>query len=152
MKRLREWFCSHREPVVYILFGVATTVVNWMVYSLLVVFCRVGITASNAAAWLAAVVFAFWTNRRFVFRVPGKGPASVLWEGVRFLGTRILSGVVEVFLPSLLILMGVGGTFFGIEGFWAKAITSVFVVAMNYLLSKLLVFRKERSPGDPGEK
>lgn len=140
---MREIIKKYWELIVYILFGVATTAVNWVVYSVLVAVLHCGITVSNAVAWLIAVEFAFWTNKAFVFRSKKRDLRTILRECLSFVGTRVLSGVIEVFLPVVLILLGLDRALLGIDGFFAKAATSVIVIVLNYILSKLLVFRKK---------
>ena len=58
---------KHREIIIYLIFGVATTFVNWILYILCVKALSLGITAGNAIGWIGAVLFAFITNRRYVF-------------------------------------------------------------------------------------
>lgn len=125
-----------REIGLYLLFGGLTTLVNFTAYSLLVE--RLGITLSNAVAWALAVLFAFFTNKAWVFR-----SRSSHWvcELATFIGGRCISGVLEIFLPTLLITLGMTQTAFGIIGFWAKLTVSVVVVILNYIVSKWIVFK-----------
>lgn len=138
-------FKKHREILLYILFGLGTTAVNWIVYTLLVTLCGFGVTAGNVLAWVAAVVFAFVTNKCFVFESKGWELRGTLREAVSFLGSRILSGLIEIAGPALLMTVGLDQAILGIKGAMAKAITSVVVIILNYLLSKLLVFRKKET-------
>lgn len=142
MKYLSELLRKHREGVLYILFGAATTAVNWIVYTLYVTLLRGGITAGNAVAWVVAVIFAFFVNKHFVFQSRTESHLRTLREAVSFLGTRIFSGLIEIFLPALLILLGLDGAFFGIAGSLAKFVTAFLVIVLNYVLSKFLVFAK----------
>lgn len=142
MKLINDLFNKYREIIMYLIFGVSTTAVNWIVYTVLVAVFHLEITLSNAVAWVCAVLFAFVTNKLFVFRSDASGLA-VFREAAAFFGARIFSGLFEVFLPTLLISLGVDGKLFGIDGFIAKLIVSVLIIIMNYVLSKLLVFRKK---------
>lgn len=135
MKRFRELF-------LYLLFGGLTTLVNFTAYSLTVDHC--GITLSNAIAWAAAVLFAFFTNKAYVFRSKASALGAVLRELAAFVGGRAVSGVLEIFLPGILVQLGLNQTAFGITGFWAKAAVSVFVVVLNYFVSKFIVFKSGR--------
>lgn len=136
-------FKRHREGVLYILFGMIVTIVNWCVYALLVAVVGIGITLSNAIAWLLAIIVAFLTNKIFVFRSKTNGIANLLREAGAFLSSRVFTSVLEIFLPTALVFIGVNGAFFGIDGFWAKLIVNVIVIVLNYILSKLFVFRKK---------
>ncbi len=143
-----QLFKKHKEIIMYLIFGVATTVVNWIVYA--VCTKAVGLSAegvqgmlSNGIAWVIAVLFAFFTNKWFVFESKTETKGLMLQEMARFFGARVFSGIFEILLPPALIFVGINQAFFGIEGGIAKAITSVVVIVLNYVLSKLVVFRKK---------
>lgn len=133
---------KNKEIILYLIFGVSTTIVNWIIYLCLTSVVHVGMTMSNAAAWIGAVVFAFVTNKLFVFESKNTSNIELLREVVSFFGARIFSGLFEIFLPSFLYSLGLNHSFLEIEGFWAKAVVSVIVVVLNYILSKLFVFKK----------
>ena len=65
MKKIKSLLLKNKEVIMYLIFGVLTTVVNWIVYSLTV--NSLSMTVSNILAWFAAVIFAFFTNKLFVF-------------------------------------------------------------------------------------
>lgn len=140
-----DFLKKYKEIILYIIFGVGTTVVNWMVYSLLVTACALGVTAGNAIAWVAAIIFAFITNKLFVFESKSWSLATTLKEGLSFLASRIFSGLVEIVGPILLIQVGLNQSILSIKGAVAKAITSIVVIILNYLFSKLFVFRKKET-------
>lgn len=132
---------KYREQIMYLIFGVATTAVNWVVYVAMQKLFHAEMTLCNAVAWVIAVSFAFVTNKLFVFDSRSWKPSLVLREGVAFVGGRILTGILEIVAPTFLFRIGLSQTVFGIEGFAAKAVTSVAVIILNYVFSKLLVFR-----------
>ena len=127
------------QGFLYLVVGGATTVVNFVVYSFLVYFSITGILVANAIAWCVAVLFAFFANKHFVFG--SHDYKDFLKEFYLFVLARGLSGVFEIFAPSGLIYLGLDTSFFGIEGFWAKFVVSVFVVIANYFFSKYLIFK-----------
>lgn len=133
MKRLFE---KYRQVALYLIFGVTTTAVNWLIYTPLQ--GLVGMTAANALAWLGAVLYAFVTNKLLVFE---SRTGAWLQEGIKFFGSRIFSGLMEIFLPTALFALGLDMPLFTIEGGAAKALVSVLIIVMNYVLSKFLVFR-----------
>ena len=138
---IKEFYRKHREVILYFFYGAFTSLANIALYAFFVPL--LGITASNGVAWCGAVVFAFITNKLFVFNSRSWAWKTTLKEITAFLGARILSGIVEVFLPTVLFYLGINYDLFGIEGFLAKIIVSVVVIIMNYILSKLIVFRKK---------
>lgn len=135
-----QFLKKYRHILLYLLFGVTTTAVNWCIYALSHGF--LGMTAANAVAWLGAVVYAFVTNKLFVFESKSMKAGVWLAEGVKFFASRAFSGVVEVFLPTGLFALGLEQDLFGLEGGVAKALVSVLVIVMNYVLSKWVVFSK----------
>jgi putative flippase GtrA len=128
----------------YLIFGVSTTLVNWIVYTLLVSVANADVTISNAMAWVAAVIFAYITNKLYVFESKSWKISVIVREAISFFGARVASGVFEIFLPALLMKLGLDQAFFGIEGFAAKLVVSVLVIVLNYIFSKLFVFKKKK--------
>lgn len=135
---------KYREIILYVIFGAATTAINWIVYTVCIKVFSLEMTLSNALAWIIAVLFAFVTNKIFVFESKDKSLGTILKEGVSFFGSRVATGVLEIFLPTLLFKIGLNQSFLGIDGFWAKAFVSVLVIILNYVFSKLIVFRKKK--------
>ena len=122
--------------VVYLVFGVLTTVVNYLVYLPLYNWMGISAAVSNVAAWVVAVAFAFLTNKPFVFQSHDWSRKTVLPELSKFVSCRVASGAMETAIIFLTVdLMQWNGNI------W-KLITSVLVVILNYFASKFLVFRK----------
>ena len=136
LQKIRALVEKYWDIVTYLIFGVLTTVVNYLVY--LPIYNLLGASAavSNAIAWVAAVAFAFLTNKPFVFKSHDWSAKTVLPELSKCVGCRVASGVLE----TLILLLAVD--ILGWNGNIWKIITSVLVVILNYVASKLLVFRK----------
>lgn len=139
---MKFFYNKYKEQILYLAFGVVVTLVNWVVYAVLVTVVNLGITLSNAIAWAVTIITAFVTNKLFVFESKSVGKLSVLKEALFFLLSRITTGIFEIIAPSLLVFIGLNGMLFGIDGFYAKLIVSVIVVILNYILSKKIVFKK----------
>lgn len=151
MEKLRELFKKHKEVIMYLIFGVLTTLVSWGSYAafetLLGTFIGNAVVLSSVAnvlSWIAAVLFAFITNKLWVFNSRSFKKDVVFKELGAFVGSRLLTGVLEWFGVPLLMLIGLDQAILGIEGMLAKVIISVVVVILNYILSKLLVFRNKK--------
>ena len=140
---IAKLFRKYREQIMYLIFGVATTAVNWVVYVAMQKVFRAEMTLCNAVAWVIAVAFAYVTNKLFVFESKSWKPLVVVREALAFVGARVLTGLFETFIPTLLFKIGLNQAVFGIEGFAAKAVTSIVVIVLNYVFSKLFVFRKK---------
>lgn len=138
VEKLKALIKKHYDLLAYLFFGGLTTVVNYLVY--LPCYNLLGISASvsNSIAWVFAVIFAFLTNKPFVFRSHDWSRAVVIPELTKFVGCRIGSGVLETAILFLTVdLLHWNGNIL-------KLITSVLVVILNYFGSKLFVFRKEK--------
>lgn len=137
IQRVKRLIRDHSEILMYLLFGGLTTAVNYLVY--LPCYNLLGISAgiSNIIAWVIAVVFAFVTNKPFVFK-SHDWSGKVFWPELgKFVSCRVASGILEtgILFVTVDILTW--------NGNWVKLITSILVVILNYVGSKLLVFRKK---------
>lgn len=136
MKKLKELFEKYYDQIAYLFFGALTTLVNlivfWPCHNLL----NLEPSISNAIAWVPAVSFAFLTNKPFVFHSHDWSVKVVFPEFVKFVGARIGSFAVE---QAIIYLTG---DILRWDGNLWKLVTSVLVVALNYVGSKLLVFKK----------
>lgn len=137
MEKFKAFISKYWEILSYLIFGVLTTVVNYLVY--LPVYNLLGWSAafSNIIAWVAAVIFAYLTNKPLVFRSHDWSAGTVIPELTKFVGCRVASGAAETFI--LLVAVDI----LHWNGNLWKLLTSVLVVILNYIASKLLVFRKK---------
>ena len=128
---------KHKEVIDYTVIGGMTTVVNYVVYF---VWSRLfgNILTANTVAWLVAVVFAFFANKLFVFRVGFSSPVAFLRELLLFAGARVFSGVVEM------LMLAAGTLKLGINDLVVKVAAAVVIIVMNYFLSKFVVFAKPK--------
>lgn len=136
---MRQLLKKYRELVLYVAFGIGTVTVDVCLYSVLV--DLVGIRWANAWGWCGAVLFAFLTNKYFVFRTGGKGSMAFWREFAEFLAARLLSLLIEVQGVAWLVKHGLNRPVFGITGGVAKVVVTGVVILVNYFLSKFLVFR-----------
>ena len=137
VKKIRALVEKYWDILSYLFFGVLTTVVNYVVYLPCYNLLNLSAVASNAIAWVVAVAFAYLTNKPFVFRSHDWSAKTVVPELTKFVGCRIGSGLAETLILLLAVdIMGWNGNI------W-KLITNVLVVILNYIGSKLLVFRSK---------
>ena len=134
--KIRALITKYWDILSYLFFGVMTTVVNYLVYLPLYNGMGMSATAANAVAWVVAVAFAYLTNKPFVFRSNDWSMKTVVPELTKFVSCRIGSGVAE----TVIILVTVD--ILGWNGNIWKLITSVMVVVLNYVASKLFIFKK----------
>jgi len=134
---LKRLFTKYQELIVYLVFGVLTTVVNYLVYLPCYNWWGLNASVSNVIAWVVAVAFAFVTNKPFVFRSYDWSYKVVVPELTKFIATRVGSGALETVILFLTVDLA------GMNGNVWKLVTSVLVVVLNYIGSKLLVFRNK---------
>ena len=142
----------NRETILYIVFGVATTVVNYVVFHLLynVLWNQRNSLTANAAAFVAAVIFAFVVNKLFVFESRNWSAATLKREIPSFLAARIGSFGIEeagLFLAEKVLKLGgvIAVTIGRLSLDWItviKVALAFVVVALNYVFCKLIVFKK----------
>lgn len=136
MKKLQALFVKYKAVLIYLFFGVLTTVVNYLVYYPLYNYLNMSATLSNIIAWAVAVVFAFLTNKPFVFNSTDWSWGAVWSEFWKFTLCRAGSGLLETAALFVTVdLLSLGGNLM-------KLIISVLVVIINYIGSKLFVFQK----------
>ena len=136
-EKLKKLLHKHYDILVYLIFGVLTTAVNYIVYLPCYNLLHLSSAVSNVIAWAAAVAFAYVTNKPFVFHSHDWSAKTVVPELTKFIGTRLGSGGLET-----LVLLVFVDMLHGNGNVW-KLLTSVLVVVLNYIGSKLLVFRKK---------
>lgn len=127
---------NHWDILSYLFFGALTTLVNFIVYYPLYNLAGLSAAFSNGVAWAAAVAFAYLTNKPFVFKSHDWSAKVVFPELLKFIVCRLGSGAAETAIIFLTV------DILHLNGNIVKLIVSVLVVIMNYIGSKLLVFRK----------
>ena len=126
-----------REMISYLIFGVLTTLVNLVVFQLCDAVLGIYYIAANVIAWIIAVIFAYVTNKLFVFDSKSWELKLVVKEVFSFGSARILSLLFETGFIALTVEV------MEMPKFISKIIASIFVVIINYVASKLFIFKKK---------
>lgn len=135
MVRLIEKFCN-RETISYLIFGVLTTIVNYFTFEICK-FMNVNYVVSTIIAWVLAVAFAYVTNKLFVFESKSWEKSLVLKEASSFIVCRLFSGACDLgFMVFAVELIHMNDSI-------AKLVSNVFVVIINYVFSKLFIFKQK---------
>lgn len=144
MEKIKQIYKQYKEIIMYLIMGGLTTLVNWGTYA---GFIKIGssVTVSNIVAWIAGVLFAYITNKIFVFESYSWKPAFVLKEFFLFVSARFVTGLLEIIGLPFLVSHGFNYSIFGIKGMITKIIVSVVVVILNYIFSKLFIFKKDKT-------
>ena len=137
MEKIIQLVKKYWSIISYLFFGAVTTVVNMAVYYICYHVFGMSSDLSTILAWVLAVLTAFLTNKPFVFGSHDWSPKVLLPEAGSFFGCRLGSGLVE------LVIMHVTVEMLGLPGMLMKLLVNVIVVILNYVASKLVVFRKK---------
>lgn len=145
MDDLKAFIVKYREQLAYLFFGGVTTAVNLVIYAGLHTLMGVGSDLSNLIAWAAAVLVAYVTNRKWVFRSRTRG-AAMLREMGGFVAARVATGVMDMAIMHVAVEV-LGPRLFPGPGraLWdigCKVATNVLVIVLNYVFSKLFIFKK----------
>ncbi|QBO35583.1 GtrA family protein [Periweissella cryptocerci] len=137
MQKLLELFDKYRAQILYLFFGGVTTIINIGVFAAITKGIGWNYQLANFIAWIAAVLVAYLTNRVWVFGSRVHGFAAITKELGSFFFFRILTYVMEVGILFVGISM-----LHGNEIVW-KVIDNIFVILINYVFSKLIIFREK---------
>lgn len=138
-KWLIKMWTKYKSILLYCIFGGLTTLTDFIVYITCTRFLHLDEQIATWSAWFFAVLFAFFTNRKWVFNADKTSKRGFLYQLVSFFGSRIASGLVNSAMIFIFF------TKLGINDIVVKIFTSVIVVILNYILSKLIVFRKKKT-------
>lgn len=135
---MKELYIKYREIISYLIVGGLTTVVSLVTYYACVLTALdpnhpVQLQCANILSWIAAVAFAYVTNRRFVFQSKNK---HMLREAGAFVASRVSTLVMDMALMFVMVTLG------GLNDKIAKLAVQVVVTVANYVLSKFFVFHK----------
>ncbi|WP_195237148.1 GtrA family protein [Romboutsia sp. 1001285H_161024_C4] len=130
---------KYRESIMYLVFGGLTVGVNIATYIGLTRIIELNYMVANIIAWIVAVIFAYITNKFFVFESNNTELEFLIKEFTSFVSCRLLSGVMEMILMYVMIDM------MGINDFITKIFTNILVIVLNYVLSKVIIFKKQAS-------
>ena len=134
MKSIKEIFLKYKSVILYILFGGLTTLVNIVVY--FACSClKFSTAASTLTAWIISVLFAYITNRKYVFDSKSQGVKSVFKEISNFFLSRFATGLLD--LAVMLLFVDI----LNFNGMLIKVISNIVVIILNYVLGKFLVFK-----------
>lgn len=146
-----------KEILMYLIFGVLTTVVSWGTYTVFVNLCNMSVFWANLVSWVCAVTFAYITNKLWVFDSKSWKVKFVVKEAVSFFASRGVTGVIEIVCVPLLVKtsfdnlfynlfekMGVGMKILFTDGIYSKVAVSFIIIILNYVFSKLIVFKNKK--------
>lgn len=135
---LKKVIQKYKDFILYVLFGVATTLVNIISYYIFTRAFLMCTFLSNIFAWILSVAFAYLTNRKWVFNSQARTYRDILIEVSSFVSCRLLTGGLD------LAIMVVGADLLGFPDMIVKCLSNIIVILSNYAASKFIIFRKKR--------
>ena len=138
MEKIKELYNKYKEILMYLIFGVLTTVVNIVSYFLLARILHIDTVVSTVIALILSILFAYITNKLFVFDSKTNTFKAFIVEMITFFLARVVSGALcDVGTFALMVKV------FKINDIIAKVVTQIMVIIVNYIFSKLVIFRKK---------
>lgn len=137
---IKKIYQKYHEIINYLIFGVLTTIVSLGSYYLLTSFIfnpndAIELQITNILSWIFAVTFAYFTNRKYVFNSKDK---NILVEMVKFYLARLTSLLIDMLLMYIFV------SYLKYNDKIIKVIVQIIVVTMNYIFSKILIFKNQR--------
>lgn len=133
---MKGFLTKNRSVILYIIFGVLTTLVNIVSYWLLTRWLKQSVNTATVLAWILSVLFAYITNRTWVFDSKAIQPSEVIREIVSFFLARLSTGLLDW------LIMFVFVTKLSLPDMPVKIASNILVIVLNYVLSRFLVFKK----------
>lgn len=136
---MKNLLIKYKSFILYAVFGVCTTLINWGAYYLCYSIIHIPNVTSTIIAWIVAVAFAFITNKIWVFESKSFYGKTLLYEIWTFIIARLVTGILDV------IIMYFTVDVFTMNSTVWKLISNIIVIIINYIFSKLIIFRKGNS-------
>lgn len=138
METIKRLLIKYKSFIFYAVFGVLTTVINIASYALCYKYLGIPNVPSNIIAWVLAVLFAFITNKLYVFDSKNMAMSTLIPELIKFTAARLATGGID------LLIMFIGVDMMHGPEIILKVASNIIVIILNYVLSKLIVFRKKK--------
>ena len=138
LEKCKLLYKKYEELILYVFFGGLTTLVNIVAFFVMDTLLGIHYLVANAAAWILSVLFAYVTNRTWVFKSKSRGEAANAGEMALFVGGRVVSGAGDMLIMFVCIDLA------HLPALLAKILSNVFVVIFNYIISKLVIFKNKK--------
>ncbi len=138
MNKINNLLKQYSEQILYLVFGVLTTIINIIVYGIISKYLKGTPQISYWIAWIISVIFAYLTNKKWVFKSSEYKFNIVLQEAIKFIAARLITGIIGS------LILAFGTNILHQNGFMWNIIQNIFVIISNYGLSKWLIFSKKK--------
>lgn len=137
IQKVKELIKKHEELIKYLIIGVLTTVINYIIFAILVKLANIDMHVSNIIAWIVSVIFAYFTNKLFVFESKSFEFKVIGKEVLSFGAARVFSLLLEEVILYIFVNL------LNMNELVIKLIANVIVIIVNYILSKFIIFKKD---------
>ena len=131
-------FAKYKQTILYLIFGVLSTIVNILTYAFCTRNLNIEFLISNWIAWIVAVLFAYITNKLYVFNSKTTGKKDLFREIASFFSCRIFTEIIS-------ILMMNAAVWFSINDILMKVVSNIVVIILNFVFSKILIFKGNKN-------
>lgn len=133
---IKKLYIKNKKIILYVIFGIGTTLINLLAYAVCTRLINVQLLISTVIAWLISVLFAYMTNRKYVFNSNNKTIKSIIIELISFISCRLLTGAIDV------AIMYVFAGLLRYNDLIIKILSNLFVIISNYIASKFFIFKE----------
>lgn len=141
LKKLEPFYAKNKEMLLYLFFGACTTLINWGSYYFCYSIKEIPNVISTIIAWILSVAFAFITNKIWVFDSKTFAFKTLIYEIWTFTAARLITGILDVGI--MYIAVDVLKQDSKLQSAIWKLLSNIIVIILNYIISKLIVFRKK---------
>jgi len=135
---IKNLYLKYREIINYLICGGLSTIVNFVSYYIFARVFKIDEVVSSSLSWVAAVIFAYIVNKIFVFESKTNGIKGLMKEFGSFIACRIISGITcDIGTFALMVKV------MHINDIVSKIVTQIMVIVLNYVFSKLIIFKKK---------
>lgn len=142
IKRVKELLIKYKEIISYLVFGVLTTLVNILCYEGCTKLFQIDYLISTIIAWIVSVLFAYITNKIYVFESKTNNLKEIVKEITSFIGFRVLSGIIDIAFMYITVDV------LDLNDSLMKITSNVVVVILNYIFSKIFIFKNKMKEGN----
>ncbi len=136
---IKDIYIKYKKIILYLFFGGCTTLVNIVSYYVMSHIFNCSVMFSTVVAWILSVLFAYLTNRKMVFDSKAKRKKDIIKEITSFFACRIATGIVDWLCMYIFVEK------IGFNDMVIKIIANIIVIILNYIASKLIVFKEKKS-------
>ncbi|GEL67996.1 GtrA family protein [Marinilactibacillus psychrotolerans] len=142
MKWLKDQYTKYNEVISYLFFGVLATIVNIGIFYFFDTLLNTPYLIANGLSIIGAILFAFFTNKKYVFKSNTTSKEESFREFILFVGFRLASGVFDMLSMYILVSL------LTVDTNISKILTQFIVVVVNYVFSKVFIFKQEEGEHD----